>query len=223
MSGLGLQRVAPVAGLIFVVLFIAALILPGEVPGGADPDQDVISFYEDSGNRLKLMITGYLWTIAGIAFLVFVSGLRERLSLAEGGTAPLSRLAFAGGVLMVAMLFVLVAADIAVPAGVAFQDEPVDAGVARFMIHMGFAAFLLPGLFSAIVMIVSTSLLAMRTGALPTWVAWLGFVAAIVLLFGILFVTAIALMVWVLGVSAALFMSRGSEVSNRRGAGELAT
>jgi hypothetical protein len=57
----------------------------------------------------------------------------------------------------------------------------------------------------AIVLIVCTSLLTIRTGILPEWSPRLGFVAAIVLLFGALFVTAIALLIWVLAISSALF------------------
>jgi hypothetical protein len=45
----------------------------------------------------------------------------------------------------------------------------------------------------------------MRTGILPKWLAWLGFVAAIVLLFAVVFLPMVALPIWVLATSIVLF------------------
>jgi hypothetical protein len=201
-----LQRIAPFAGLLFVVLFVAGLVLPGDVPCCEDPDSDIVSWYEDSGNRLRIIIAVYLLTISALAFLVFLNGLRERLALAEGEPGGLARLGFAAGVLFVAMVFVMAVAAGSVAAGVEFQDEPVDAGVARFAPHVGFGALLVPGMLSAALLVACTSVLTVRTGILPVWTAWLGFLAAVALLFGIFFFPAIALPIWVLVMSIALLM-----------------
>ena len=213
MSTSVLQRIAPWAGFLFVVLFVVGFLLPGEVPGGTDPDADVVSFYEDSGNRIQLMASGYLLTAAGLAFLLFAAGLRERLALAESPVRALPRVAFAAGVLFVAMLFVMAtAAGFTIAAGVEFQDEPIDPGVARFLPHLGFAAFLVPGLLSAALLITITSFHTLRTAVFPIWSAWLGFLLAVVLLFGVLFVTGLALLVWVLVISALMLTQSISSV-----------
>jgi hypothetical protein len=44
----------------------------------------------------------------------------------------------------------------------------------------------------------------MRTGALPRWLAWAGFASAVLLLTGVIFVSAIALPLWVVAASVAL-------------------
>lgn len=155
---------------------------------------------------MRILIAVYLLTISALAFLVFLSGLRERLALAEGGPGGLARLGFAAGVLFVAMVFVMAVAAGSVAGGVEFQDEPVDAGVARFAPHIGFGALLIPGMLSAGLLLVCTSVLTLRTGVLPVWTAWLGFLAAIALLFAVFFLPAIALPIWVLVISVALLM-----------------
>ena len=51
----------------------------------------------------------------------------------------------------------------------------------------------------------------MRTGILPKWLGWLGFVAAVVLLFGVVFIPMIALPIWLLAASVVLFRLRSIE------------
>ena len=46
-------------------------------------------------------------------------------------------------------------------------------------------------------MIDAASVLILRTGVLPAWIAWLGFVAAVVLLIAFLVFPIVALLVWV--------------------------
>jgi hypothetical protein len=54
------------------------------------------------------------------------------------------------------------------------------------------------------VAIAASSLATLRTGALPAWTAWLGFVAAVVLLFAVVWLPQVALLIWVLAVGLAL-------------------
>jgi hypothetical protein len=53
-------------------------------------------------------------------------------------------------------------------------------------------------------MIDAASVLIVRSRVLPTWIGWFGFVAAIALLFGFLFLPMVALLLWVLFVSVAM-------------------
>jgi len=45
----------------------------------------------------------------------------------------------------------------------------------------------------------------MRTGVLPRWLAWLGFVCGVVLLFGVVFLPVIALPIWLIAASIVLY------------------
>jgi hypothetical protein len=110
-------------------------------------------------------------------------------------------------VLFVGMLWVGAAALAAIPGAESLGDStPLRvADVARFVPSLGFGAILIFGAFGAIAMIDATSIVAMRTGILPRWFAWLGFVAAVVLLFGLIFVPMVALPIWVLAASYVFF------------------
>jgi hypothetical protein len=44
-----------------------------------------------------------------------------------------------------------------------------------------------------------------RTGVLPRWLAWLGFICGVVLLFGVIFLPMIALPVWLIAMSIVLY------------------
>ncbi len=163
-----------------------------------------------------MIATAYVMTASGLSFLVFLHGLRNRLVLAEGDAGTMSRLVFACGILLVAMLFILAASAAAVAGGAAFQDEPVDAGVARFLPHVGFASFLIAGLLSGALLIVVTSVLTLTSRVFPVWLAWLGFLAAVILLFGVFFIPSIALLVWVLAVSIVMLMRSGQQIQSSR-------
>jgi len=68
----------------------------------------------------------------------------------------------------------------AVPAGQSIGGEPAvtNADVARFLPQLGFGAILIGGMFGAIALIDAASIVIYRTGVLPRWLAWLGFVCA---------------------------------------------
>ncbi len=76
--------------------------------------------------------------------------------------------------------------------------------------------FLFGGGFTAIVLVLTTSIVTLQTGVFPQWLAWLGFVAAFALLFAIIFLPMLALLIWVLVVSvSAACAARGA--GNSRG------
>jgi hypothetical protein len=112
----------------------------------------------------------------------------------------------------------------AVPASISF-DSSAGAGVPRsgdvvsIVQSAGYGMILVGGMLSAAATIGMASLLTLRTGALPRWTAWLGLVAAVVLLFAVVWVPQIALLVWVLAVCVVLFRAPDrtlSEVQVRR-------
>jgi hypothetical protein len=44
-----------------------------------------------------------------------------------------------------------------------------------------------------------------RTDVLPRWLAWLGFICGVVLLFGVIFLPMIALPIWLIATSIVLY------------------
>jgi hypothetical protein len=121
-------------------------------------------------------------------------------------TLRLSNVAFGGAVVFTAMLWAGAAAATGVSLGKSFGGEPLsNADLGRFLPQVGDVAILLFAMFRAIALIDAASIVILRTGILPRWLAWLGFVCAIVLLFGVVFIPMIAFPIWLLAVSIVLF------------------
>ena len=59
MSGSRSERWSPLAGIAFVVLFVAGLFL-NNMPSADDSAAKLISYYNDGGNRAQVIISSYL-------------------------------------------------------------------------------------------------------------------------------------------------------------------
>jgi hypothetical protein len=207
------EKWGPIAGIVFAVLFVAAFFVQGELPSGDDSAAEVASFYDDSGNRAQVIIATYMLFVASVFFLWFLGSLRRRLIKAEGEPGPLTPIAFGAGIVFIAMLMVGAACFASVAGDIAFGDEKVatvaSGDAARVVPQLGYPVLLIGGMFAAIAMICATSVLTMRTGVLPRWIGWYGFVAAVLLLAAVVFLPMILFVLWVLFVSIA--MLRGAE------------
>jgi len=202
-----IERWAPLGGIIFIVLMVIGVGLLGDHPDPDASEQEITDYLGDSGNHTRNIIGAYLWVLAGIGFLWFLTHLRGVLRSAEGGAGTLSNLGFGAGVVFAALLMAAGPAIAAVAAAIEFRDAPVsDPDFIRVLPQMGYGILLLGGGFTAIVLLLTTSAITLQTAVFPQWLAWLGMVAAIVLLFAVIFLPMIALLVWVLAVSIVLLM-----------------
>jgi hypothetical protein len=196
----------PAAGILAALTFVFGLAAAANSPDSDDSDAQILSWYADHGHRIGVIIGAFILAFCGLFLLWFASGLRQRLRLAEGPEGRLANVALGGGVLLVALLWVGAAALAAVPAGQSIGGTPLtNADVARFFPSLGFGSILIFAMFGAIALIDATSVVIMRTGVLPRWLAWLGFVCGVVLLFGAVFLPVIALPVWLIASSIVLF------------------
>ena len=206
----------PTAGVLAAVTFVVGLLFVSNSPDGSDTDAQVLAWYAHNGkHRPGILIGAFLLAFCGLLFLWFVSGLHQRLRAAEGPGGRLANVALSGALLFVGLLWLGGAALAAVPAAQAFGGEPPlnVADVARIVPNIGFGAILLFGAFGAIALIVATSILVARTRILPKWFAWLGFVASVALLFGVLFIPMVALPIWLLVGSVILFRMPSAEAT----------
>jgi hypothetical protein len=203
----------PVAGVLAAITFVVGLIFISDTPDDTDTDAQVLAWYADHGNRVGVVVGAFVLAFCGLFFLWFAGGLRQRLRADEGPGGRLTEIAFGGAVAFVAMLWVGAAALGAIPAGQELGSVPPlkVADIARYLGSAGFGAILLFGAFGAIALIDAASIVIMRTGILPKWLAYLGFVAAVVLLFGVVFIPMVALPIWVLATSIVLFRLKSVE------------
>jgi len=195
----------PIAGIAAALTFIVGVAMSANSPDSDDSDAKVLAWYADHSNRVGVIIGVYVLMFFGLFMLWFASGLRQRLRAAEGPEGRLANVAFGGAILSVGLIWVGAFALAAVPAGQSLGGAPLsNADVARFLPQAGFGAILLGGMFGAIALIDAASIVIYRTAVLPRWLAWLGFVCTVVLLFGVVFLPMIALPIWLVATSIAL-------------------
>jgi hypothetical protein len=188
-----------VAGVVFAVLFVASILIikafvagssTGSATGIADMLRDYIS-----------VATAYLVPFAGIAFLWFIGVVRDRIGVYEDRF--FATVFLGSGLVFVAMLF----SAAGVAAGVLTLAQPttatleLGASIARGM-------FYLYGARSAGVFTIVTSMIVLRTGALPRWAAFTGLVVGLVLLLSVQSFELVILLfpAWVLLLSLIIFV-----------------
>jgi hypothetical protein len=200
-------RIAAASGVVFVILLVVGILLL-DIPGHDDSDTIVNEFYASSGDRARVVASAYLLAGAGLALLVFLAFLRGYLKAIEGEPGTLSAIAFGAGLVFVVSLFALGAAQSPTYAlSIDAFDEPQSELTRAVIPHLGYSMFIY-GLWAAAAMIASTSLVILRSAAFARWMAWAGFAAAAVLVFGIFFMPIIALPLWVLAMSVELLRAR---------------
>lgn len=197
----------PVAGVLAALTFVVGMLFVADGPDSSDSDTKVLGWYADHGHRLQQLIGLYLLAFCGLFLLWFAAGLRQRLRAVEGPGGRLSNVAFAGATLCAGMLWIGAAATAAIAGAKSLGGVagPGNADVARFLPQVGYAAILVFAMFGAIAMIDATSIVALRTGVLPRWLAWLGFLCTVVLLFAAVFFPVVALPIWLLAASFVFF------------------
>ena len=199
----GLERFAPLTGVLFVVLVIVAVIVGGETPDADDPIAKVVDYWND--NKDQAIVSAIIAAISGAFFLWFAGVLRAVLAAAEGAPARLANTAFGGAVVgavgwLVLIGFTFVAADTAGDvAPEVTQTMSVLQAEFFFPLAVGFAVFLLAS-GPAIV----------RSGALPSWTGWVALVLGVASLTPAGFFAIVLMLVWVLAISVMLFQRGGT-------------
>ena len=204
-----LERWAPLSGIIFVVLMVVGTYFVADVPDPDAPQQAIADYLADSGNHMRNIIGAYMWVLGALAFLWFVTRLRSVLRGAEGGTGALSNLVFGAGVVYSALMIASGVVFAAVAYAVELRGATVsDPDFVKVLPQMAWMILLLGAGFAGLLLMLATSILSFQTSVLPRWLAWLGIVAAIALLFDVIYVNIVPLLIWVLAASIVLLRRR---------------
>jgi hypothetical protein len=204
MTRSNLERYAPLAGIVFVILIVVAAIIGGETPDTDDSTLSVVRWWQDND-------TSQIWAnvIAGWStiFLVWFAGsLRVALRRTEGEPGRLSVVSFGGALLMAAGLlcfasFGFAAADVA-------DDVPnVAPAVIQTLSILSTDFFLLVGAGTALFMI-GTGVAVVRFGALPTWMGYVAVILGIAAVTPAGFFAFLASGIWIL-IASVLLYQRG--------------
>jgi len=191
-------RAAAIAGILFSVLLITAFsLLRLSIP--ADP-LEAGMWLESSSNTVALALN--LVPFAGIAFLWFIGVLRDRLG--EREDRFFATVFLGSGLLFLAMLF----ASAAVVGGIVIAYSTrskalLDSATFTFARAVTFEIMNIYAIRMAGVFMISASTLAIRTGFIPRWLAFLGYALASLLLLSSRYFESILLVfpLWVLLIS----------------------
>ena len=200
---------AAIGGIVFVVMMVVGSRLISDVPAPNAPDRDITLYLTDSAKHMRNMVGAYLWMVGALAFLLFLTGLQTDLRRAEGGTGALSNLTFGAGVAFTAVWMVSAAAFASVAYAVWVRQAPLSGtDWVRVLPPMGRLLLLHGGGFTGILVLLASSAVILRTGVYAGWLGWLGIVAAIGLLFDILYLTILPFWGWVFLVSVVRLLSK---------------
>jgi hypothetical protein len=161
-------------GALFVVLVIVAFIpLGGDTPSGDDSARKVVSFYSD--NDTREIIAAVVLALSTVSLLYFSAMLRDRFRAALPGPSVLPAFAFGAGV--------VTAGGFLAAAGIHFAladyAEDIQPAAAQALNALD-SDFFLPFSTGLAALVLASSLVAIRTKLLPTWLGWVGIVMFIV-------------------------------------------
>jgi hypothetical protein len=196
-------RAAAIAGILFSLLLITGLVLI-QVSVPQDP-QDAGTWLADGWRRVALALN--LIPFAGIAFLWFIGVVRDRIGARED---RLFATVFLGsGLLFLAMLF----ASAAVAGGTlqlyaATPSLLTASGLYTFGRSVTYEIMNVYTMKMAGVFMITTCTLSLRTGITPRWMAVLGLILAVFLLFSLDFFywAPLVFPLWVLLISVYILL-----------------
>jgi hypothetical protein len=200
----GLERLAPLAGVLFVLLTILSFVLPGEPPDVDEGTREVVDYWKDK-DTLN-MIAALAASLAAFTLIWFGSSLRGAIARVEGGTRRLANLAFAGTI--------VAGTGIAIDASLRFIiAEAVDElpGESVRTLAAMWESFFWPMVVGMALVLASTGVAAVRTGFLPRWLGWILSVAWIPLFTPVGFVIFILGGIWIGVMGVVLFRREGAE------------
>lgn len=173
-------RAGAVAGIVFSILLATSLtLLRLSVP--ASPE-DPGRWLADSAKSINLALD--LLPFAGIFFLWFMGVLRDRMNVNEDRF--LATVFLGSGMLFLAMVFVSSAVTAAlIMAYEAIPGKLMDSASYTFGRSVTYEIANVYALRMAAVFMISTSVIGIRIGIFPRWMAFLGFTFALFLLIGI--------------------------------------
>lgn len=190
------ERLAPLAGVLFTVIFAVAFLASGETPDVQATGEEVISHYEDGG---AIIVTLLGLVISAIVFMFFAGVLRSRLQ----ATGPdwLASVAFGGAVVYTVSLGVFAMGQIAL-LDAADLGQPEVAQALNIIDNDNF----FPAVIGLAVVLLATGWHALASKSLPTWLGWLSVVLGFLAMAGPAgFIAFLLFPVWVLIVAIIFY------------------
>jgi hypothetical protein len=210
-------RYGAYGGFVFVVLALVGGFVAGQPPSVTDDPREIFDYFDDHDRAIR--IGQYVSALAVVPLLWWLGTLWVTLRQAEGGIPRLTVAAALGTV--VAAACVLVSFAVVSMMATQFRDlRPRDLDVFYTLNYTLVATTA----FGAAVLVLSSSVVILRSGVFPSWVGWLGLADGVAFLGGgaglvstrdavgiVGFVAFLVWLAWIVVVS--VFMARAAPVS----------
>jgi hypothetical protein len=167
-----------IAGIVFAVLFAISVVILHETAGDASTDTG--AWLTDDTASVKLALA--LLPFAGLGFIWFMAGARERLGRREDQF--FSTVFIASGTLFLAMVFAAASGAAAIVAAAAGDPTAFAASETYHYARQAVDQFL--SIFAvrmAAIVLLSQAVLWLRTRVMPRWMAFLAILGFLVLMF----------------------------------------
>jgi uncharacterized membrane protein YhaH (DUF805 family) len=198
-----MRRIEGPAAIGFAVAFVAALVLTN-VPDEGETRRQAIDFYNSAGEKTRVLVAVYVMAIAALLFVVFVAACARRLHDVARTVVIVAGGVFVALYLAAAAAFVAPTLTLSLDSGGTDTVDEAFVDFARGASTLGDALLLVCAPFAATGFVAALA----RSGGLPRWLAWSGFVVAAACLVGFTFVPLIVFAAWMLALGAVFTASQ---------------
>ena len=203
----GLERFAPLTGVVFVVLLVVAVIVGGETPDADDGIVKVVNYWRENDGQAIASAIIAAWS--GAFFLWFAGVLRSALASAEGPPTRLASTGWGGAILLDVGWLILVGATFVAADTVGDVAPQVTQTFSVIQ-----ADFFFPLAAGAAVFLVANGLAILRWEPLAAWLGWVAVVLGVLCLTPVGFFAILLMLVWILVVSVMLFQISSRELGS---------
>jgi hypothetical protein len=200
-------RYAPLTGVIYFLVTLAAGITMGTSPDFADKPSEFTEYYTDDKGRV--ILASFLFNLAVFFLLWFLGTVASVSRQAEGGDGRVSRLAYGGGLVGATLFVAGMSANMMAALRVDEQGSISDDLAAAYG-DLSNALGFIGGPIGFAVLLAGVAVVNSRTPFLPRWLTWVSAIFAIGMVepfMGWAFTLAFPL--WVLVVASILFVRSG--------------
>ena len=196
-----MERLAPLTGVVFAVVFAIALLTSGDTPDTDATGAEVISHYDDAGEIFAGVLA---LVVCAVLFMFFAGVLRSRLRTA--GPEWLASVAFGGAVAYAVGLGIFAMSQIAL-IDASDLGQPEVAQALNIIDNDNF----FPTVIGLAVILLATGWHVLASRSLPIWLGWVSLILGILALAGPAgFIAFLLFPVWVLVVAVMLFLRAGT-------------
>ncbi len=190
------------AGLGFAVAFFFAFFITN-TPDGNASDQKWHDYFASSGHRAELIVSGFLFAIAGLMAISFLGSLWSRIAAAGGvRPGPIPLLAAGLGATCIVIGGVM---NAVISGAMAFGDMPEpSAETLRAFDNLSFPVITVGGMIAMGFAIAVLSIQARRSGVIGGALAGFGLVTAVCAVASFLFFPMLLVLIWFIVASIAL-------------------